>query len=183
MYTKTILDYFIDWLTEYKQLEPDEVKGIYYPNKKQIISLHDYLINNFKYKGELVNNGLQTDGVLDFTGLKYYEDRLENKLEDIVYRGARIFNSFLEEGHPFNDGNKRTGFVTLWIFLIINNHNVIFKFLNYGEHVEKFRKWAMSSNDNIYEITMWIKENEAFKQKIKRRIINLIIKIKKLISR
>ena len=73
MYTKTILEHFLDWLTEYKQLEPDEEKGIYYPNKKQIISLHDYLIKNFRYEGEPVNNGLLSDGVLDFTGLKYYE--------------------------------------------------------------------------------------------------------------
>jgi death-on-curing family protein len=181
--TKTIFEHFLDWLDAIKELEPDEENRIYYPKKEQIISLHDYLIKNFRYEGESITAGVQSDAILDFTGLKYYEQIKKNKWEDLIYRGAHIFNSFLE-GHPFYDGNKRTGFVTLWLFLTINNFYVKFEYFDFNEHIEKFKKWASPNSDNnIYEISLWIKENETLLQQIKRCLLNFLIKIEKLVFR
>lgn len=181
-----IFDHFLTWLDAYKGLETDEVDDIYYPKKEQIISLHDYLIKNFKYSHETeVHKGVLYDAPLDFYSIKCYMEKLENKYEDLIHRGARLFNLFLEEGHPFIDGNKRTGFVTLWVFLTINNFNIRFEYFDFNSHIEKFKRWANSEtdNNNIYEITLWIKENETFYQKFKRCFTENILKIKKLIFR
>ena len=177
---KPLIVHAISWLVDAKELIPDEINGIFYPTKQQVISLHDYLIKEFQSEGEPnVHPGTQYVGPLDFIGIKYYEDKKDNKWEDIIYRGSRLFNLFLEEGHPFLDGNKRTGFVTLWMFLIINGFDIKFGYFNYQGHYKKIKKWAeLNSDDNIYEISMWIKENESFFQKIKRCWINLINQIK-----
>ena len=144
--------------------------------------MHDYLIEEFQSEGEPnVHPGLLNDGPLEFTGIKYYEEKSKNKWEDIIHRGARLFNIFLEEGHPFVDGNKRTGFVTLWIFLMINGYHIKFKYLNYKIHYKKIKRWAqLNDTDNIYEISQWIKENETIIQKIKRYVINIMRKIKNI---
>lgn len=179
---KPLVIHIMDWLETAKEFIPEEKFGIFYPTKEQIISLHDYLIKEFQSEGEPnVHPGLLNDGPLDFIGIKYYEENKDNKWEDLIYKGARLFNLFLEEGHPFIDGNKRTGFVTLWIFLITNGFNIKFEYLNYQIHYNKIKKWAeLNSDDNIYEISMWIKENETFFQKIKRCEINFLNQIKKL---
>ena len=181
-----IFDHFINWVTTKKVIEPDEYDGIFYPKKEDIISMHDYLIENFKYDWEVdVNFGEYNTAPLDFSHLKYYNEKKRNKWDDLVYKGAKIFNLFLEEGHPFIDGNKRTGFATLWLFLMINGYDVRFDFMEYNTHIEKFKKWAdaIVPSDNIYEISMWIKENETFGQKIKRCKTDMILKIFKLVSR
>ncbi len=181
---KPLIIHLLDWLETTKEFVPDKKNGIFYPTKEQIISLHDYLITKFQWEGEPnVHPGLQNDGPLDFTGIKYYEEKIDNKWDDLIYRGAKIFNLFLEEGHPFVDGNKRTGFVTLWIFLIINNFRIRFDYLNYQVNYDKIKKWAdLNSDDNIYEISEWIKDNETLYQKIRRYILNISTKIIKLIK-
>jgi prophage maintenance system killer protein len=137
----TIIEHFINWMVAYKKLQPDEVDGIYYPKKNQIKSLHKYLIENFRYEHETdINYGILYDAPLDFILIKYYQKKkIENKYEDLIYKGAHIFNSFLEGGHPFIDGNKRTGFVTLWIFLTINNFNIKFEYFDFNMHLKKFK--------------------------------------------
>ncbi|MEF8878841.1 MAG: Fic family protein [Candidatus Thermoplasmatota archaeon] len=180
---KTLVAHFADWIDKAENLIPIKEKGIFYPTKEQIISLHDFLINKFRSEGERnVFPGILHDGDLDFVCIRWYEDKSENKWEDIIYKGARIFNLFLEDGHPFVDGNKRTGFVTLWIFLKINNFDVKFGYLNYQIHYRKIKDWADAGKDtdNIKEIMRWIIKNETFYQKIKRCITNFWIKIRNL---
>jgi len=184
VYSKTIYEHVIDWLETIKEFRPDEERGILYPKKEHIISLHDYLIKHCKYKGEPeAVIAIQFEAPLDFVGLKCYEEKHDNKWEDIIKQGAIIFDTFLGSGHPFIDGNKRTGFVTLWLFLTINNYKVKFEFYNFNKHIDNFRKWASSCSDNFNEICTWIKENETFYQKIKRCTEDIKIKIKKLILR
>jgi len=89
-------------------------------------------------------------------------------VEDIIIRGAHIFNKFLEEGHPFIDGNKRTGWATLWIFLAANG--IIFFFPNNfrkDDQIKKIEKWAdyKEESANIPEIIEWIKT--YYRKKIK----------------
>jgi len=73
---------------------------------------------------------------------------------------AQIFNQFLEAGHPFVDGNKRTGFVTLWLFLTMNGLELKLSMFAYKKHLEKINKWAdLTDSDNIGEIIDWLKQN------------------------
>ena len=107
------------WL-EKDEFEYVEINGIKYPTAKTIINLHDFLVQCFVKEGEEVHEGTMSDANLSFHGIKYYETDKEGKRDDIIFKAAHIFNQFLEAGHPFVDGNKRTGFVTLWLFLMMN---------------------------------------------------------------
>lgn len=185
MIPKSIYEHVLDWLDTVKEIRPEKERDVFYLKKENIISLHDYLVRFCKYANEPESvTATQFDAPLDFTGLKCYEEKHENKWENIIKQGAIIFNTFLGAGHPFVDGNKRTGFVTLWIFLTINNYYVKFEFYEFNKHINNFKRWAIScSDDNISEISEWIRENETFYQTVKRCIENLKIKIKKLILR
>ncbi len=79
-----------------------------------------------------------------------------------LLRGARIFNKFLQEGHPFVDGNKRTGFVTLWLFLLLNGIRLKLSLLNYKEQAKQIERWAdikMKRENVISEIYLWLDKN------------------------
>lgn len=138
----------------------DEIHGIKYPTVSTIIDIHDFLVDAFRSEGEKVHNGILSDAVLSFSGIKYYMKGKDDKNEDIIIRAAHIFNLFLEEGHPFVDGNKRTGFVVTWLFLLLNGIELHLSSFHYKKHVEKINTWAdLSPKDNISEITQWIKHN------------------------
>lgn len=138
----------------------DEINGIKYPTKSTIVDIHDFLIETFIKDGEVVHRGLHSDAVLSFSGIKYYMQKKGCEREDIIVRAAHIFNRFLEEGHPFVDGNKRTGFVTLWLFLILNGIQLNTLSFQYKMHLKKINRWAdITEDDTISEIIMWIKNN------------------------
>ena len=147
------------WL-EIDQFNYEEINSIKYPTKETIIAIHDYLIETFIKEGETAHRGLISDAALSFHGIQSYQDEKENKKEDIILKGALIFNQFLQAGHPFIDGNKRTGFITLWLFLILNGFDLKISSWAYKKHLKKINKWAMETkSDNINEITQWIKQN------------------------
>jgi prophage maintenance system killer protein len=172
--------HLIEYIPELTKFEPDEHDGVYYPTRKLIIDLHGFLINCFKQEGDVaVNPGLYTDSDLEFTGIKYYESSLINKYDNIIHKGAEIFSLFLDKGHPFTDGNKRTGFVTLWVFLLMNGYNIRFDYYNYERHLEKIVRWADAdiSADKLSEIKDWIYNNSTLYMKIKRNLYECKTKI------
>lgn len=92
---KPLVAHMLNWLETAREFIPEECNDIYYPTKDQIISLHDYLIEEFQSEGEPnVHPGLLNDGPLEFTGIKYYEKKGKNKWEDIIHRGARLLTPF-----------------------------------------------------------------------------------------
>lgn len=138
-----------------------EVDGIKYPTVETIKDLHDFLVIKYQKDIDKIQTGDISLAPLDFTGIKYWMEKDSNQIEDIIIRGAHIFNKFLEEGHPFVDGNKRTGWATLWLFLTANG--IMFFFPNNfhkNENVEKIKQWAgyKEESTNIPEIIQWIKK-------------------------
>jgi death-on-curing family protein len=147
------------WL-ETEQFIYEEINEIRYPTIETIITIHDYLIEAFIAEGETVHRGLISDAALSFHGIQAYQDENENKKEDIILKGALIFNQFLQAGHPFVDGNKRTGFITLWLFLMLNGFRLRVSSWAYKKHLKQINKWAMEiDSDNSGEIVQWIKQN------------------------
>lgn len=147
------------WLRT-KKFIIDEVRGIDYPSKETIIEIHDYLIESFLSKGEVVYPGILSDAPLELEGIKWYLNQKKDRIEDIIHRGAQIFNLFLQAGHPFVDGNKRTGFTTLWLFLMLNGLHLKVSSFHYRRHLKKINMWAMTTDkDNIPQIVDWIKHN------------------------
>lgn len=139
--------------------EFQKVNGVLYPTPDTIRDLHDFLITKYQQSSDKINAGELTSAELEFYGLKYYEKRIRDNKEDIINRGAHIFNKFLE-GHPFIDGNKRTGWVTLWIFLRVNGveHNIPSDYPK-GNQLEQVKVWAngKKKRDNIEDIKIWIR--------------------------
>ena len=147
------------WL-ETKEFIYEEINDIRYPTKDTIIAIHDYLIETFIKEGETAHRGMISDAALSFQGIQFYQYEKENKKEDIIAKGAYIFNRFLQAGHPFVDGNKRTGFVTLWLFLILNGFSLKISSRGYKKHLKKINKWAMTTDtENTNDIVLWIKKH------------------------
>ena len=151
--------YTSEWLSQ-KQFRYNTVKGINYPTIQTIRDLHDFLVIKYEKDVDRIHKGEYSLASLDFEGIKYWMYNSQDKKEDIILRGAHIFNKFLV-GHPFIDGNKRTGWGTLWLFLAGNGY--IFFFPMYfieSEQVEKIERWAdgKRTSDNINEISKWIRQ-------------------------
>lgn len=138
----------------------EDIGGVLYPSKESIISLHDHIIKELRLEDEEVHEGTISDGVLSFHGVKYYFKESGDRRKDLLLRGANIFNKFLQAGHPFVDGNKRTGFVTLWLFLLLNKLELELPLQSYQSQVVKINKWADNiEKDNISEIYSWLDKN------------------------
>lgn len=161
-----MFNHTLKWL-ETKKFKYEEINGIKYPTKETIIDIHDYLIEAFIKGGETVHRGLMTDANLTLDGIKFYQENKQNLKDDIIFRGALIFNQFLQAGHPFVDGNKRTGFVTLWLFLLLNGFKLNISSFRYRTHLKQINKWASNvDTDNTCEIAIWIKKNVVWKRDI-----------------
>jgi death-on-curing family protein len=152
--------YTREWVNK-KEFLFTVVDGINYPTVKTIISLHDFLVIKYERDIDKIHTGIMSLAPLNFEGIKYWLVKNPDSFEDIVTRGAHIFNKFLEEGHPFVDGNKRTGYATLLLFLLANG-GYVFLPSNYkkGEYIKKIEQWADYKEDskNIDEIVEWIKK-------------------------
>jgi len=157
--TGRLLIYTSEWLSkeEFRFTIVDDIK---YPTIETIKKLHDFLVTKYETDVDRIHNGDYTLAALKFEGIKYWMKKQSNREDDIILRGAHIFNKFLEEGHPFVDGNKRTGWATLWIFLAANGYIFFFPmYFSEREQVKKIEQWAnlKENSKNIDEITEWIK--------------------------
>jgi len=155
-----LLVHTAEWLSE-KKFAFDNIDNINYPTKSTILDLHDFLVHKYEKDKDKIHKGIITDAQLEFTGVKYFMNKHTDPLEDIIIRGAHIFNKFLEEGHPFVDGNKRTGWATLWVFLRANGYLLYLPYYSLQfEHAKRIEQWADGKieSDNITEIVQWIKK-------------------------
>ena len=133
------------------------INNIFYPDEESIIKLHDYIIKEFRFRDDPVFEGILSRSVLSFHGIKHYEIGYPaDKRRDILTRGVKIFNKFLQEGHPFVDGNKRTGFITLWTFLFFNKFLFTISTSDYKIHTDLINSWADSLEDKTEEIYEWV---------------------------
>ena len=167
--TILLLGYTKEWLSK-SEFRFIKVDGILYPTIDTIRALHDFLVIKYEKQRDKIYIGELSLAQLDFTGIKYWMEKNPDPVEDIIIRGAHIFNKFLEEGHPFIDGNKRTGWATLWIFLSVNGITFFFPNNFYKnenvKNVEKIKQWANHKDDskNIPEIIEWIKKYKKNKK-------------------
>ena len=78
-----------------------------------------------------------------------------------VFQKAAVYACNIVMGHPFVDGNKRTGMVAASIFLEINGYKISVK---HGE-IEKFALRIVKRRLDIEKIVDWLKKNS---RKIKK---------------
>jgi len=88
---------------------------IIYVEKQEIISLHSRVIKEFKGAEGIRDLGLLESALSKPMNLSVYEDE-----SDPVKLACSLSYGIISN-HPFNDGNKRAGFLALALFLNKNN--------------------------------------------------------------
>jgi death on curing protein len=120
--------------------------------KSEILKLHELSIQ--KYGGSY---GIRDEGLLDsaiarpfqtFDGLDLYTSTIE--------KAAAIAESIIIN-HPFIDGNKRTGFLTMLALLKIGGMNLIAS----EENVYQFVISISTGEIKFDQILEWLKTNTA----------------------
>ena len=157
--TFRLLEYIREWLPK-NEFRFTVINNINYPTIETIKALHDFLVVKYERDIDKIHEGEYSLAALKFEGIKYWMKNHLDQEEDIILRGAHLFNKFLEEGHPFVDGNKRTGWATLWIYLAANGYFFFFPmYFRESEQVKKIEQWAhlKEESKNIDEIVEWIK--------------------------
>lgn len=153
------------WLSKKDFSERFKIKiigSVNYPHEEMIKDLHDFLIKKFKIDGEtnVVEGELRGISLHDIQS--YLANQLDesDRLDYLIKLGASIFSRFLSRGHPYNDGNKRTGFAILWLFFVINDCEIDIDALKYSLHSKQISDWADYESDSsnfVQEIELWIK--------------------------
>jgi len=72
----------------------------------------------------------------------------------IWLQSAALMQSLIKN-HPFNDGNKRTGFFSTMRFLKINGYEMV----AYKKDIIKFTLHVDTQNLILKEIAIWLREN------------------------
>ena len=123
---------------------------MFYLEIDEILAIHDKVIE--------VSGG--RPGVLDFTLLHSASERPKATFggKDLyvgVFNKATALILSLIQNHPFSDGNKRTGFVTMSRFLYINGYNLTFKqseAINFVQNVQGKKYTFQKTSD-------WLKKH------------------------
>jgi len=76
-------------------VDSDTINGwkVYYLTKQTIFEIHNYLIDEFTLDEDKIHPGTISDGVLEFMGVKRYLEAKNNHWDDIIFRGANMFNN------------------------------------------------------------------------------------------
>lgn len=93
--------------------------SVYWLSMQEVIAVHDELINDFG--GSI---GILNEGALDSTlsrpkQLAYYEP------ESSILALAAAYGHGLVKNHCFLDGNKRTAFTIMGLFLVRNEYELV----------------------------------------------------------
>ncbi|MBU0586829.1 type II toxin-antitoxin system death-on-curing family toxin [Candidatus Micrarchaeota archaeon] len=116
-----------------------------YLSSLQIISIHDRIIEEFsKEKGQMNIGNLEAtlERVMDYKG---------NDSEALFWK-ATIMLERIILGHPFIDGNKRTGYEATKIFLLANGYRLIIK----EEEVIAMLIAIAQNKKNRFSIKAWL---------------------------
>lgn len=118
---------------------------IKYLTLEQVLEMHDAFIEKFGgLKGIRDNNlllsALETPKAAMF-GIDLYPS---------VYDKAAAYLYHIVQNHPFNDGNKRTGFGTAYLFLKANKIPILFDDESYENLVVEVAKGKATKEDISY---------------------------------
>jgi death-on-curing protein len=107
---------------------PDD--DIIYPDKKDIISIHDDIVA----EDEDASEGIINEGDIDFA-INYIQHGHFGNCPETIHEKAVHLIRLLAANHSFVDGNKRTALNTTWTFYLINDY-----YFDYGEEIKAILK-------------------------------------------
>ena len=118
----------------------------WYPTLDDVLAIHEDQIKRFGGAPGIRDMGLVEMGLFrPQTG--YYKDVLEES--------AALWESFMQN-HPFIDGNKRTAFAILYVFLRVNGYQIVPS----AKQIEIFIYGLFDKNTVRFEnYDSWLRQN------------------------
>lgn len=147
----------------------EQEKRLHEKVKKTIEKIHENVIvstSEMEY-GKRVEVGIREYGALDLLSYKivkivieYSEKKIRTQKErDIIFsRFASLFKDLAQKYHIFVDGNKRTSYLTIKIFLLTLGYHL--KVAYYKEALPFILDVASGKKTNK-EITQWLSEHAS----------------------
>jgi death on curing protein len=120
--------------------------------KQDVLKLHE--LSLLAYGGA---SGLRDEGLLDAAVARPYQTFDGNDLyETVIEKAAAIFESIVMN-HPFNDGNKRTGFLAMFTMLDAGGIALTAP----QDEAYNFTIAVATGEKNYDDIVEWLRQNTA----------------------
>jgi len=118
---------------------------IKYLTLEQILEMHATLVQKFGGLQGVRDANLLISAVETPKGAMFGDD-----LYPTVYDKAAVYLFHIIRNHPFNDGNKRTGFAVAYLFLKANKVPIRFEDEVYEEFVVEIAKGKKTKEEIAY---------------------------------
>lgn len=122
-----------------------------YPTVVEVLAIHDDQIERYGGAAGVRDHGL-LDAALFRPQTGYYAD--------LVEEAAALWES-LSQNHPFIDGNKRTAFAVMYVFLVINGARLT---ASVGETEDFVLGLYRDGNFAFEALSLWLRNNVAFER-------------------
>ena len=118
----------------------------WYPDLDDVLAIHEDQIRRFGG-----SPGIRDMGLVEMSLFRpqtgYYKD--------VIAEAAALWESFMQN-HPFIDGNKRTAFAVLYVFLRVNGYTIVPN----AQTVEKFIYDMFDANTVKFDnLDNWLRSN------------------------
>lgn len=118
--------------------------------KKVVLRLHELSI--IKFGGA---QGIRDEGLMESAIARPYQTFEGEDLHPTVYENAAAMAESIIINHPFIDGNKRTGFLTMLALLKVGDLKIVAS----NEAIYNFTIQISTGEIKFDEIVLWLKNN------------------------
>lgn len=87
---------------------------------EKVLKIHDVLIHEFGGKA-----GIRDLAVLESAINRPFTGMADQEFYPTIEEKAAVYLESIVAGHPFSDGNKRTGYLLMRLFLLENNKDIL----------------------------------------------------------
>jgi death on curing protein len=123
--------------------------GIWIPTLDDVQNIHDGIINWLGGDSGIVNLG-SASAALDFA-----ERGPPTDAEIDLFDRAAFLLRGIAQDHPFTDGNKRTGLVVTWAFLLVNGFEVVASTIE----AERFMLEVAQGHQDLAQMATWLRDH------------------------
>jgi death on curing protein len=120
---------------------------------EQVLRLHDAMIDKFGGLKGIRDSNLLASALEMPKATMFGED-----LHPTIYDKAAAYLFHIVQNHPFNDGNKRTGAGSAYLFLRVNKVRIIFESTFEDETFEDFVVEVSKGKKNKKDISQFLEQ-------------------------
>lgn len=123
--------------------------GIWFPTLQDVHNIHDGIIKWLGGDAGIVNLG-SAAAALDFAE----RGPPTSAQIDLFDRAAFLLRGIAQD-HPFTDGNKRTGLVATWAFLLVSGFEVV----SSTDEAERFMLEVAQGHQDLAQMADWLRSH------------------------